>query len=234
MPYRRRTSTRRKKKAPKAQPVPVLRYMKLMIRVQPKTPVVWRRIIVPGDASLAELHDAIQAAFGWTERWPWLFITPTLGEVMGAMAPDVYADTRHASFALSYPRADRVLLTEVFGRRKSLRYEYGFTTSDWRVDITLEGWVRVASPFGRIMTEGEGCPLPEECPAPGRVDELFARWRRGWTAHGDRELEGLERAMLGYKPEAFNLEAEKPRFQVVERRRMWWDKVARVPNAKSA
>ena len=37
----------------------------LRIELNEVTPVVWRRLLVPGGVRLAKLHDIIQAAMGW-------------------------------------------------------------------------------------------------------------------------------------------------------------------------
>jgi hypothetical protein len=30
-------------------------------------PIIWRRLLVPGDASIAQLHEILQVAFGWKD-----------------------------------------------------------------------------------------------------------------------------------------------------------------------
>lgn len=37
----------------------------LLITLEDTDPPVWRRLVVPSSYSLAKLHDALQAAFGW-------------------------------------------------------------------------------------------------------------------------------------------------------------------------
>ena len=46
-----------------ANPGPILQ---LKIRLLGISPMVWRRILVPGSASLRELHGIVQVVMGWT------------------------------------------------------------------------------------------------------------------------------------------------------------------------
>ncbi|HXW81731.1 MAG TPA: plasmid pRiA4b ORF-3 family protein, partial [Acidimicrobiales bacterium] len=38
----------------------------LRIQLEDVKPVVWRRLLVPGNVRLSKLHDMFQAAMGWT------------------------------------------------------------------------------------------------------------------------------------------------------------------------
>ncbi|MCU1657553.1 MAG: plasmid pRiA4b family protein, partial [Pseudonocardiales bacterium] len=42
------------------------RIFQLKIQIATIRPPVWRRVLVPGEIDLGELHAVIQTAFGWT------------------------------------------------------------------------------------------------------------------------------------------------------------------------
>jgi hypothetical protein len=39
----------------------------LRIRLDPISPLIWRRLLVTSDTTIAELHAIIQFAFGWSD-----------------------------------------------------------------------------------------------------------------------------------------------------------------------
>jgi hypothetical protein len=47
------------------EPIPPI--YKLHIWIRPISPMIWRRILVRSESSLAQLHDIIQIAFGWSD-----------------------------------------------------------------------------------------------------------------------------------------------------------------------
>lgn len=58
----------RRRPEPQLLPVPsMVRGFRIRIDLQRTKPPVWRRIEVPGDILLPRLHEAIQAAMGWTD-----------------------------------------------------------------------------------------------------------------------------------------------------------------------
>ncbi|MER6066852.1 hypothetical protein ABT167_38155 [Streptomyces sp. NPDC001792] len=49
---------------------------KIKITLRKSRPPVWHRLEVPSGITLPELHDVIQAAFGWEDRWRWSTASP--------------------------------------------------------------------------------------------------------------------------------------------------------------
>lgn len=41
--------------------------LQVKIQLREVRPPVWRRVLVPGEMSLAELHQVVQTAMGWTD-----------------------------------------------------------------------------------------------------------------------------------------------------------------------
>ena len=112
---------------------------------------MWRRVLVPADVTLGDLHEVIQQAMGWDDYHMHLFSVG--GQEDGS--PD--RELGHAS--------DRnVLLSQVFsgpGDRLGYTYDYG---DDWEHDIVLEE-TRSAGPEEpyRSCVAGKGACPPEDC-----------------------------------------------------------------------
>lgn len=129
-----------------------LRYMK---------PPVWRRLQVPTNTSLAELHHIIQAAMDWYDCHLHQF------EVHGMYFADpehMLDDTRDESSS----RLDRLQA----GDRFVYWYDFG---DDWYHDIRVEAVDR-ADPslaYPRCVAGRRACP-PEDCGGPGGFDGLMS------------------------------------------------------------
>jgi hypothetical protein len=91
------------------------------------SPMIWRRLLVSGETTIAQLHQYIQVAFNWSgEHWHRFHIH---GKDYGIayLGGISFADDPH-QLPLSRFRLHP---------RESFRYEYDFT-ANWRVDIRLE------------------------------------------------------------------------------------------------
>jgi hypothetical protein len=114
-------------------------------------PPVWRRVLVPADVTLGDLHAVIQQAMGWDDYHMHLFSVG--GQEYGSPDPEL----GHAS--------DRkVLLSQVLvspGDRLSYTYDFG---DDWEHDIVLEE-TRTAGPEETYPScvAGKGACPPEDC-----------------------------------------------------------------------
>lgn len=114
-------------------------------------PPVWRRVLVPADITLGDLHEVIQVAMGWDDYHMHLF--SVAGQEYGSPDPEL----GHAS--------DRnVLLSQVLngpGDRLGYTYDFG---DDWEHDIVLEE-TRAAVPEETYPScvAGKGACPPEDC-----------------------------------------------------------------------
>ena len=128
-------------------------------------PPVWRRLEVPADLSLLELHRALQAAMGWTDSHLHQFVHD--GLYYGA--PD-----REFGTPMLSDRRTRVRdLLE--SPRDRLIYEYDFGDG-WEHDVTLE---QITEPrpgvrYPRVIAGKRACPPEDVGGSPGYAEFLAA------------------------------------------------------------
>ncbi len=117
------------------------------------SPLVWRRLLVSSQTSLAELHYALQVAFGWSNESLHRF------RIHGKD----YGIPQEGGMVF-HEDARRVPLSRFRLRcGERFRYEYDFT-ADWKLDLRLEKVL----PFhpGRplpVCTAGRRSAPPENC-----------------------------------------------------------------------
>jgi hypothetical protein len=188
------TTKRRKSRGvwtPKAE-----RLLQLKVTLLDIEPPIWRRILVPDNYSLAELHEILQVAMGWTFshlhsfRWQnehWgepseeddVFGTPT-------------QDERHGFLLRFFTKTGDCLL-----------YEYDFGDG-WEHQIELERAEPFdpARPVPVCLAGARACP-PEDCGGAGGYADILHALKHP-RARGRAELlEWLDE----YDPEAFDVEA---------------------------
>jgi hypothetical protein len=124
--------------------------LKITLRGVSKPPV-WRRVLVPADVTLRNLHEVIQQAMGWNDYHMHVFSTGR--QEYGSPDPEL----GHASDG-------KVRLSQVLNEPGDLlRYTYDFG-DDWEHDIVVEE-TRAAVPgetYPSCMAGKGACP-PEDC-----------------------------------------------------------------------
>jgi hypothetical protein len=112
----------RAKRARDDGPAPVYQ---LRVALRGTKPPIWRRLEVPADINLADLHQLIQVAFNWHDLHLHVFETP-------------YGEFGTEDSELGHHPEASVTLEQVAPRTKSkLRYTYDFG-DDWQHDILVE------------------------------------------------------------------------------------------------
>ena len=158
-------------------------------------PPVWRRIQVPGDATLAQLHDVLQMVMGWQDYHLHLF---SVGRTLyGLTDPEL---------GIPEERDERwVTLRQVApGQGSTFTYEYDFGDG-WRHDVRVE---KILSPEAGVRyprcTQGRRACPPEDVGAlPGYYDFLEAIEDPEHPEH-----EGMLEWIGGaFDPDAFDVEA---------------------------
>ncbi|HLO66860.1 MAG TPA: plasmid pRiA4b ORF-3 family protein [Holophaga sp.] len=126
-------------------------------------PPVWRRLQVPVGLSLARLHRAIQAAFGWEDEHAHLFRVH--GREYGPRSADPALALKAETTTLA---SLRVAVGDVFA------YEYGLEEA-WTHLLTVEERLRPGTPLeGPVCVAGRmACP-PEGSGGPYAFRERLA------------------------------------------------------------
>ena len=152
----RLTSARRKTKD---GPAPVFQ---LRVDLRGSKPPIWRRLQVPGDITLGELHTVFQVAFDWDSAHLYAF------------------DTAYGQFGVPDPglgvRSDTTVtleqVTATAGTKLTYTYDFG---DDWEHVITVEDTVARAdaSIYPRCIGGRRKAP-PEDCGGIWGYYELLA------------------------------------------------------------
>jgi len=164
-------------------------------------PPIWRRVQVPAEMTLADLHDVIQLAMGWEDCHLHEF---QIGhDRYGVLMDDDFGSDLDAD------EAEVRLADEITREKAKFRYTYDFG-DDWRHTLTvekiLEADPNVAYPV--CLTGKRACP-PEDCGGPWGYESLLEAKKH---PKDPRCAELLEWAG-DFDPEAFDLNAVNTRLQ---------------------
>ncbi len=164
----------------------------IKVTLRGTSPPVWRRLIVPADTRLSELHQILQAAMGWTDSHLHQFEVGR--RVIGMPSPDDWQPVEDER---------KIELSEVAPAAKSrLRYEYDFGDS-WEHDIVVE---KVLSPEYAVAAPacvgGRRAGPPEDVGGVWGYEAFLEAIQD--PSHPEHE-ERLEWVGGGFDPEAFDL-----------------------------
>jgi Plasmid pRiA4b ORF-3-like protein len=136
----------------------------LKITLRGISPLIWRRLLVHAETSIADLHHILQLAMGWTNSH--LHRSLIHGKEYGI------AYEGGIGFA---DDPSRIRLADFcFRLRERFLYEYDFE-NNWQHDLRVEQILEAEA--GRIYpvcTGGKRAAPPEEC---GGAEVYVARWR---------------------------------------------------------
>ena len=177
---------KRKKSGP---PAPVYQ---LKVSLRGAKPPIWRRLELPADTGLAELHRIIQVAFGWQECHMHVF--ETAYGMFGVADPE-----------LGHRAEAPVTLEQVApGVGDRLQYTYDFG-DDWTHEIVVEKQLDRRPVAYPQCTGGRRAAPPEDCGGIWGYEELVEVLSDpGHPEHSDRlEWLGLESA-ADFQPARFD------------------------------
>ena len=153
------------------------------------SPPVWRRILVPRDITLQNLHRTLQTVMGWTNSHLHQFVLRT----------QRFSDPR-SRVGTKVANENGTRLGElIWAAGASLLYEYDFGDG-WQHELLLEEVLTGDESFQQICVAGKRCCPPEDCGGPQGFAELL-------NALGDANHPGREEVCewLGdYVPESFS------------------------------
>jgi hypothetical protein len=135
-------------------------------------PAIWRRLLVPEGLNFAQLHEVIQAAFGWTDSHLHHFIVG--GLVVGAPEFDEDGLNQHQTLDaatihlhdLMYPGGDQ----------PPILYEYDFGDS-WHHWIVFDQLIpeKPGEIYPQILDGGRSAP-PEDVGGPPGYQDFLHAW----------------------------------------------------------
>lgn len=174
--------------------------VQVKVTIQDIEPPIWRRLLLPCNLNLAQLHEVIQAAFGWTDSHLHQFIIG--GLVYGAPEFDEGWEDDRTTF-----EASEVMLGDFDLYREPhpcLFYEYDFGDS-WMHTIEFERQVpREADVTYPICIDGARHRPPEDVGGSSGYESFLEVWRD--PDHEDhRDMRRW--AGRGFDPEAFEAAA---------------------------
>jgi hypothetical protein len=202
---------------PKLPSPPRPKPIALRIELQEVAPLIWRRVLVPNQWTLASLHHYLQWVVGWTDSHAHEF---QVGE--GLVAPEWwirevsldrnvgdYGDERRVSVA--------AVVTEVGAHGE---FEYRYDMGDgWRHRIVIESlppsWAGVEMPLP-VCVAGENAGPPEDVGGP----HGYARFLESLGDRTHEEHEDMFRWIGGvFDPKGFDLNRINRDWKAAKRRR---------------
>ena len=162
-------------------------------------PPIWRRVVLPDNFTLADLHGVIQVAMGWQNCHMHAF------RIAGNEYTSAEACDRGEIDELDMQNEETALLSRVVTRAKQkFMYEYDFGDS-WEHEIVAEKFLPIdpQAKYPVCLAGKRACP-PEDCGSfPGYLDILEALKSPKKT---EEQTELLEWLGDEYDPERFDLD----------------------------
>ncbi len=135
----------------------------IRVQLQYIEPPVWRRLRIRSAATLADLHDAIQTAMGWSDSHLHEYF------ISGRRYGPLYEDAPEQLIDEATVMLEALKLEE--GARFSYSYDFG---DNWVHDIRVEKIEPVAAaPLHPLCLDGARAGPPEDCGGPPGYEEIL-------------------------------------------------------------
>ena len=160
------------KKATRSPVSPGDAIYQLKITLRGSSPPVWRRVLVPGDYLMDDLHEVIQVVMGWENSHLHQFVLPKK-EGLVLVRPERDEGNSPFSRHTELDSLEHTLSDLVPRRKMKFIYEYDFGDS-WEHEILVEDMVPCGPEAPRCLAGENACP-PEDCGGVwGYMDRLAA------------------------------------------------------------
>lgn len=131
------------------------RTYQLKISLRHSKPSIWRRIIVPSDIVLSDLHEVFQVVMGWGDSHLHQFVH--MKKLYGMIFEDDFGAFEEVIDENSFT-LDMLLLKE----KDKLVYEYDFGDG-WEHDVVLEKILPSSGQVQVACLKGSMCCPPDDC-----------------------------------------------------------------------
>jgi hypothetical protein len=170
-------------------------------------PPVWRRVLVPANFTLAQLHDAVQATMGWEDCHLHQFF---MGKSRFGV-PDPNEAFMGGSLTLNEKNACLANALNKIGAKATYIYDFG---DSWEHALTVEKIFSaepgVAYP---LCTDGKLAGPPEDCGGiPG-----FYHMQEALADPNHEDHEDMKDWIESFDPEAFSIDAVNQRLRKIFR-----------------
>lgn len=173
---------------------------RLKVQLAGIEPPIWRRLLIPSNTKLEQLHECIQQAFGWQDNH--LHVFKIAGQQYGD--PD---NPPGGDFISERGTKTKLKFLDLkTGDKFVYQYDFG---DDWIHEVLIES-IEAPDPNGYYpdcIGGARACP-PEDCGGiPGYLHLVEAMSDSKHPAHAEL-LDWLGRA---YDPESFDLKQSRPK-----------------------
>ena len=142
------------------------------------SPPVTRRLVIAEQASLAQLHAALQVAFGWSDEHLYVF------QIRGWQFGD---PARAIELALAGGGVDKPLAAFAFEVNETFSYHYNLSVP-WKIDCRIESRSLVPrdQPLGCLAARGD--PPDEDLEGPAAYPDWLESSSPAWAVNQIEEL----------------------------------------------
>jgi hypothetical protein len=174
----------------------------LHVRIRRISPMIWRRLLVRSDSTLANLHDTLQVAFGWTDFHLHRF------RIHGRD----YGVSRVGGLRVSHEARAVQLIDFQFRPNERFLYEYDLGDG-WQHEVRIARWLIAEEKRSYpVCIGGQRAAPPEDCGGPWAF--LERRDSVPWRVHEHRE-------QITESVDAGDLDAVRDHLEATESLREW-------------